>query len=91
MKVIGKVNSNVYLCEVTHTELEKLTDKYYGKLSELRVGEELNLGAGYDFRKDIREACDRMTDAHKAFSQSSNTMRKFALMVAKQADSDDEK
>lgn len=82
MKVIGMGEHDAYLCLVTHTELEKLADKYYGKLQRLRVGSEMNLGAGYDFRSDIQTACRGMVDAEKNFDRAKNTLHKFAVMVA---------
>lgn len=82
MKVIGTTQqSGEYIAIVNHTELEKLTDKYYGKLSPLKVGEEMDLGAGYDFKADIVHACKQMQDAVKAFNNAQTTMLKFAVMV----------
>jgi len=80
MKVIGLSGSD-YICQIGHTELEKLTDKYYGNLDRLGVGAEMNLGAGYDFRSDIQKACKGMVDAQKSFDASRATMMKFAVMV----------
>lgn len=81
MKVIAK-NADGYICQVSHTELEKLTDKYYGKLDRLSEGAEMNLGAGYDFRDDIRRACTDMVGATKQFECSQKSMLAFALMVS---------
>lgn len=82
MKVIGKGDRGTYLVEVSHTELEKVADKYYGKLDELKVGQEFNLGAGYDFRQDIKSACRQMVDASKSFGTAQSAMVRFAVMVA---------
>jgi hypothetical protein len=84
MKVLGIVSHNKYLVEVEHIELEKLTGNYaYGKnLKELKVGDEMNLGAGYNFTMDIQSACKAMSDAMKSFEKAQSTMRSFALMVA---------
>lgn len=81
MKIIGKANSDTYLVQVSHTELEKVFDKYYGKLPKLEVGQELDLGEGYNFRSDIQEACREMTGAMKAFDSKRLTMLRFAEMV----------
>ena len=81
MKVIGLSGSD-YICQIGHTELEKLTDKYYGKLDKLGVGSEMNFGGGYDFRRDIQQACKGMVEAQKTFDASRTTMMKFAVMVS---------
>ena len=55
MKVIGK-SENGYLCDVTHNELEKFLNLYYNKMKELKIGEFIDLGKGYDFLKDANDA-----------------------------------
>lgn len=80
MKVIGEC-SNGYIVEVSHTELEKVTDKYYGHLPHLRVGGELDLGQGYDFRYDIRQACKSMVEAMERFGRVQDSLFNFAKVV----------
>lgn len=85
MKVIGIAENGAnrsYVAIVTHTELEKLTDKYYGKVLELRIGQEMDLGAGYAFREDIRGALNSMTEAMKSFERARATLMAFAAMVS---------
>lgn len=67
---------------MSHTELEKVFDKYYDKLGKLKVGEEINLGAGYDYRATIKQACKEMVDASRQFNSSQKTLMAFALMVS---------
>ena len=81
MIVIG-MNDQGYICQVGHTELEKLTDKYCGNLPKLKVGYTMDLGAGHNFRSDIQSACDGMAKAVKNFDEARMTMTKFAVMVA---------
>lgn len=59
MKVIGKINSESYICEVSHTEIEKFKNLYYNKLHTLKVGDSLDLGAGYDFYVDTVRALNK--------------------------------
>jgi len=59
-----------------------VADKYYGKLPELRVGQEFNIGAGYDFRRDIQSACRGMVDASTSFGTARESLMRFAVMVA---------
>lgn len=82
MKIIGLAANGDYIAIVGHSELEKSANKYYGKLEKLRVGEEFDLGKGYNFTGDIKSACSNMTDAYKAFERSRATLQSFAVMVA---------
>ena len=45
-----------YIAVVNHTELEKFLNLYYGKRDKLNVGDEVDLGAGYDYAADISRA-----------------------------------
>lgn len=56
MKVIAKVSSTTYLCEIQHTEIEKFLGLYYGKLRELQVQQVVDLGKGYDHAAEIASA-----------------------------------
>lgn len=82
MKVIGIAEGGKYICQVSHTELEKLADKYYGNLEKLKPGSEMDLGAGYDFRNAIKTACDSLIQAERDFDSARKTIHKFAAMVA---------
>lgn len=85
MKVIAKSSESKYICEVSHEELEKFLDQYYGKLRKLDVGHELNLGQGYDFSARIESACKSMADAMREFDRARKTMTDFAVAVAQQS------
>lgn len=83
MKVIGIDGQGNYIATVSHSELEKLSDKYYGKtkLEKLAIGSEFNLGQGYDFRESISRACKEMVNASKQFKDAQSSMLKFSSMV----------
>lgn len=71
MKVlgVGSKRGDAYICEVSHQELEKFLKKYYGKLERLNVGQEIDLGTGYDHASDIESAVKTIQNhmkAHKA-------------------------
>jgi proline dehydrogenase len=63
MKIIANLDGG-FICEVTHNELEKFFDTYYAKkipyvdrkVSELRIGNTLDLGRGHDWYSDIKQA-----------------------------------
>lgn len=83
MKVIGLCGGNTYLVEITKQELEKSLNKYYGNLGfEPKVGQIIDIGAGYDYRSDINSAAQAMVDASKKFDAVQKTMLAFAAMVS---------
>ena len=65
MKVLGEATSG-YICEVSHSEIEKFLGLYYGKMNRLKVGEEVNLGEGYDWEGKISSALRQSQDFVKA-------------------------
>jgi len=65
MKVLGEAKDG-YICEVSHEEIEKFLDLYYGKRSRLKVGEELDLGTGYDWANRISSALHQTQEFVKA-------------------------
>jgi len=77
MKILARVG-NGYIAQVSHVELEKVLDRYYGKLQQLEPQEEINLGQGYDFRSDIKQVCEKMIEAEKSFGQARQTLYNFA-------------
>jgi len=62
MKVLAVKKDNKYLCEVGQIELEKFLNKYYGNLGRLSEGEEIDLGKGYDFMIDTKEALKKTSE-----------------------------
>jgi len=59
MQILGLSGKNYetkYICEISHSELEKFLNQYYDKLKKLAPGDTVDLGKGYDFLKDIESA-----------------------------------
>lgn len=56
MKIIGTSDHDSYICQVSHTEIEKFLNLYYGKKKPLTVGETVDLGKGYDYASQIGDA-----------------------------------
>lgn len=81
MKVIGTTERD-YIITVSHDELEKVAGLYYGKMPRMKVGDERNLGEGYDFSASIKSACADMQKAMVSFDRSRATLENFASMVA---------
>jgi hypothetical protein len=66
MKVIGKVDSDTYLCQVSHREIEKFMDLYSGKRGRLEVGDAVDLSKGYDFYYATKVALEKTEEFIKA-------------------------
>lgn len=66
MKIIGKADIGSYdpdyICTVKRSELEKYLGLYYSatnaKLAELKIGDQIDLGKGYDYASEIARAMD---------------------------------
>ncbi len=57
MKVIGKAESDIYLCQVSHAEIEKFLNLYC--MDRLKVGDVVDLGQGYNFCQKTRDALNK--------------------------------
>jgi hypothetical protein len=77
VKVIGIKDRDTYICEVTHTELEKVFNKYYGNMPHLESGGEVDLGMAYNFDSSIRSVCQGMNNAMVAFEHAANVVHQF--------------
>lgn len=62
MKCIATVDSKKYICEVSHDELEMFMNLYYNKMDRLKVGDEVDLGKGYKFDSNTREALRKTSE-----------------------------
>lgn len=69
MKVIALVERQKYICEVGHYELEKFLNLYYGKMQELRVGENIDLGKGHNFATEAADALKKTREFIQANQQ----------------------
>lgn len=75
-----------YVVQVTEDELKKVANKagYRDEFPKLKPGQDYPLAEGYDFRAEIVEATRRMQGAYEQFVKASQTMTRFAAMVAEQ-------
>jgi hypothetical protein len=80
MKIIGEAGDG-YIAVVSHTELEKATDKYYGNLKRLRVGDVFDLSQAYDFHTAIAGLCNQMVSSMSRFEQTKDTLLRFGVLV----------
>lgn len=77
MKVIAKKDRETYICEVSHREIEKYFDRYYGRedLKNLSVDQIIDLGKGHDFFRDTKSALE---ETRKFFKAHESTVRAIA-------------
>lgn len=68
MKVIGK-GAGDYICTVSHTELEKFMNLYYGSMKKLEIGDTFDFGKGHDFASEAKDAMRKTQDFIKANQQ----------------------
>lgn len=90
MKIIGEAGPGHYVAIVSHDEIEKVFNKFYGKLPRIKVGEHIQLSLGYNYRGEIKDACQSMQDSMKAFERARATLQQFAVMVAEQVPAEGE-
>jgi len=62
MKILGEAKNRKYICEVSHQELEKFLNQYYGNLKSLSPGDEIDLGKGYNFLSETKSAVGKVQD-----------------------------
>jgi hypothetical protein len=95
MKIIGNGYDGDLLCVINVNEVCRVFGHYNRYSSDvgvdelkrgLKVGCELDLGIGYDFRKDIQDACRKTIDAFKSFGEAQKTMLAFCELITKQED-----
>lgn len=83
MKIIAVVEAREkYIAEISHDELEKFMNKYYGNMKGLQVGSELDLGKGYDFLRETREVCSSVKDIVEKSSEYVKTMGDAIVLLA---------
>jgi len=73
MKVLAKIESGKFLCEVSDHELRKFM-KTFGNF-QMRVGENIDLTKGYDFASDAIEAMKKTNE----FVSSNKTIIKTII------------
>jgi hypothetical protein len=90
MKVIGKagVYGDIYICEVSHSEIERFLNLYYNKLGKLKVGQEVDLAAGYEFHHKTAEALKKTQDFIKSHADVVRAITDGLLIIGRD---DDEK
>ncbi len=68
MKVIAMGDGH-YVCTVDHTELEKYMNLYFGKMPNLKIGDVVDLGKGYSFHHDTKDALRKTEEFIKSNKQ----------------------
>jgi hypothetical protein len=88
MKVIGLKDKDTYIAEISHKEIEKVFDKFYGKMETIKVGQVIHLDTGYDFSIGIKETCSSMVEASRSFDRNFDLLLRFAHMIIEKNNKD---
>jgi len=86
MKVLAKIDSKKYLCEISHHEIEQYLDLYFDKLKELKVGDEVDLGDGYRHFQKTKSALDSTQDFFKKNIDNIKAITNAMLLVQSNTD-----
>ena len=79
----------VYVCEVTHTEIEKFLNKYYNNVKALRRGDSVDLGKGYDFLVDVKKSLEKTQELISSNEKVISTiLTGITLLGAKSVDAE---
>ncbi len=91
MKVIGVTDSTKeYICIVRHVELEKFMNLYFNNLKSLKVGDEFDLGTGYDFAAKTATALKKTEEFIKANKEVVQTILQGISLAKLTAEASDE-
>lgn len=55
MRILGETK-NGFIAEVNKSEIEKFLNLYYNKMENIKVGDDIDLGKGYDHAEHISQA-----------------------------------
>jgi len=73
MKILGTTGSEAFICEVSKSELEQFYNCYYhkkheelGYISDFKVGQNIDLGKGYNHLSEIQNALSEIKSFVKA-------------------------
>ena len=86
MKVLGKGKDGSFICEVNQEELEKFFNQYLyynGEKVKMEIGKEIDLGKGFDFSGDVKNALNKTRDFFKSNSKTIKAITDAFLVDAK--------
>ena len=93
MQIIGKAENENLVCIISREEICKVFNHYstYSSsaiklMEELKIGNEVDLSKGYNFRTDIIDACQKTVEAFKAFGKAQSTLLSFSELITKVKD-----
>jgi hypothetical protein len=85
MKVLGQSGDRFkqkYICEITHSELSKFFN-IYSDMEKLSIGDEIDLGTGYDFKSDIESALRTTKEFIRKNQKTVNAIMNGLTVVSK--------
>ena len=83
MKIIGEGRYK-FIAEITGEEIRKVLDKSYTEAKPPKVGDEIDIASGYDFRNEIKHLTSDFLAAEKRFSNANKMLTELAIAIAKE-------
>ena len=84
MKVLGIAEKGTYIVEIKHAELEQYLDLYYGKLKELKIGEELDISDGYRYYYKTKDALAKTQEFFRTNVDNIKAITNAMLLCSKE-------
>lgn len=87
MRILGLSGDGVtkkYICEINHTEIEKFLGLYYDNMKKLNIGDEVNLGKGYDYHRETKAALEKTQEFFKSHTDVIRAITNGLLIINKE-------
>lgn len=84
----GYSKQPAYIVVIAEDELKMVANKagYREEFPKLKVGDEYPIAEGFNFRAEIKRATEAMVAAYQSFQKSSETMSRFAALMASRSE-----
>lgn len=93
MKILGFVEKDYgtkYICEISADEIGKVFDKGFyrdhDEFKKFKVGHEIDLGAGFNFREQLKELLKSFESSHGRFMDANKTMLSLSQLFIGKSD-----
>ena len=89
MKILGRSTTDYkinYIAEISADEINSIfnnsyRDKEYLRCESLKNGEDIDIASGYNFKRDIKDVCEKMIKSHESFQQASKTLYELSKLL----------
>lgn len=96
MKILGFTEKDFgtkYICEISADEIAKIFDKSFYRhegeeFKKFKLGQEINLGQGFDFREQLKRLLESFESSHTKFTEANKTMLSLSQLFIKKKEPD---